>query len=445
MPNPPKKKDASIDRNNLMALVEKRTQELLVANEKLQREISEHKKTEEALRTSEEYYRAIFQNTGTAMVIMEEDTTIALVNRESVKFVGYTPEELEGTKKAIDFVAPFDFQKVSDYNQMRLADATKPPRGYEFTIIDRYGVPKDIYMTIELMPEQRKIIASFLDISEPKRIESALKESEEKYRNIFEHAIEGIFQTSLDGKVLSANPAFARILGYRSPAETMNSIKDIYYEVFADPHRGIELRELLREHGVVQDFEIECRRPDGTRKWIRTNVRAVRDGDGHNLFYEGTIVDITERKRMQEDIESKSRSLEETNAALRVLLKHREQDNAELEEKVLRNIRELVLPYVEKLRATHSKDAVIVNIIESNLHDILTPFVRDLASKYINFTPKEIQVADLIKKGKTTKDISRILNLSTSTIDIHRTNVRRKLGITNTKANLQSYLLSFTK
>ncbi len=326
---------------------------------------------------------------------------------------------------------------------MRLADAAKPPRGYEFTIIDRYGVPKDIYMTIALIPEQKKIIASFLDISERKRMESALKESEEKYRNIFEHATEGIFQTSPDGRVLSANPAFARILGYRSPAEMVNLIKDINYEVYADPHRGIEMKELLREHGLVRDFEIQCRRPDGKRNWISANVRVARDEDGHELFYEGTIVDITERKRMQEDIESKSRSLEETNAALRVLLKHREQDNSELAEKVLYNIKELVLPYVEKLRAIHSKDTVIVDIIESNLHDILTPFIRDMASKYVNFTPKEIQIADLIKKGKTTKEISQILNLAMRTVDIHRYNIRRKLDITNTKANLQSYLLSF--
>ena len=116
-------------RNSLMALVEKRTEELLIANEQLQREISEHKKTEEALRTSEEYYRAIFQNTGTAMVIMEEDTTIALVNRESVKFVGYTPEQLEGKRKAIGFVAPYDFQKVSDYHQMRLTRSHQAAKG----------------------------------------------------------------------------------------------------------------------------------------------------------------------------------------------------------------------------------------------------------------------------------------------------------------------------
>jgi DNA-binding CsgD family transcriptional regulator len=85
-----------------------------------------------------------------------------------------------------------------------------------------------------------------------------------------------------------------------------------------------------------------------------------------------------------------------------------------------------------------------VDIIESNLNSILNPFIRDLTTRYANFTPKEIQVADLMKKGKTTKEISQILNLSTRTIDIHRYNIRRKLKITNKKVNLQSYLLSLS-
>jgi DNA-binding CsgD family transcriptional regulator len=178
--------------------------------------------------------------------------------------------------------------------------------------------------------------------------------------------------------------------------------------------------------------------------WVSANVRVVRDGRGKIALYEGTIVDITERKRMQQDLETKSQTLEETNAALRVLLKHREQDNAELEEKVFYNIKELVLPYVERLKVSQSKDGAIVGIIESNLNDILSPFIKGMTAKYANFTPKEIQIADLMRKGKTTKEISQVLNLSIRTIDIHRYNIRRKLNITNKKINLQSYLLSLS-
>jgi PAS domain S-box-containing protein len=431
-------------RNDLEAAIKKRTAELSVANEQLQKEIGEHKKTEKALRDSEDLYRAIFQNTGTAMVIMEEDTTISLVNRESVKFVGLTPRELEGKRKAIEFVAPRDFQFVWDYHELRLKDASKPPRGYEFTILDKFGNPKEIYMTIELIPGKRKIIASFLDISDRKKVERALKESEEKYRNIFENVTEGIYQTTVDGKILDANPAFARILGYESPAQIMKTVGSLACEMCVDPDRREELKNRLERDGVVTNFEVRCRRLDGSKIWLATNARAVRNGAGSLQFFEGTVRDITERKRMQADIENKSRSLEETNAALRVLLKHRERDNEELEEKILVNIRELVIPYIERLKASPTHDRIIVDIVEANLNDILSPFIRVMTARYGNFTPKEIQVVNLMKKGKTTKEISQILNLSPRTIDIHRASIRRKLMIVHKKVNLQSYLLSLS-
>jgi PAS domain S-box-containing protein len=276
-------------------------------------------------------------------------------------------------------------------------------------------------------------------------MEAALKASELKYRNIFENAMEGIFQTGINGEILSANPSFARLFGYRSSQEIMRAVKDIRYEIYADERQRNELRRLLDKQGFVRNFEILCRRKDGQRIWISVNIRAVKDNNNRILFYEGTLVDITERKKIQDDLENKSRSLEETNAALRVLLKQREEDKTDLEEKVLHNIKELVLPYVDKLRAgQQNKDTVIVDIVESNLNEILSPFIKSMASKYANFTPKEIQIADLMKKGKTTKEISAILNLSPRTIDIHRYNIRRKLNINKKKVNLQSYLLSLT-
>jgi PAS domain S-box-containing protein len=562
------KEEILLYRNNLEDLVEKRTAELISANRGLQKEIENRKRAEEALRDSEDYYKAIFQNTGTAMVIMEEDTTIVSVNKESVRFVGLTPEELKGKRKAIEFVAPEYYQQVWENRNQRLIDPEKPPKGYEFTIIDRSGNPKDIYMTVELIPDKKKIIASFIDISvlkktekalkeseayyrtifentgtatvileedgtislansecqkllgyypgelegkkktvdlvvdadrekmltyhhmrrvdpdkppkayelmlrhrsghtkeflvtvamipgttksiasffdlsERKRIEAAMAESEKKYRNIFERATEGIYQTSLDGKIINANPAFARILGYKSPADMMKSVKDVTYDVYNNPKRRAELVKLMEKSGHVQDFDVECRRPDGKKMWISTNVRAVRDETGKDLFYEGTLVDITERKKMEEEIQSKTESLEETNAALRVLLKHREKDSAELEEKIVQNARELVLPYITRIRESKTgRDSDLAEIAESNLNDILTPFIKNMTAKYDCFTPKEIQIADLMKKGKTTKEIAQILCLSTRTVDVHRYKIREKLGIKSKKINLQSYLLS---
>ena len=431
-------------RNNLEELIKTRTKELSEANTRLHYEIAEREKTEQALKNSELYYRTIFQNTGTAMIIMEEDTTISLSNRESLKFVGYPPEALEGKRKALEFVAKTDLQRLQEYSALRAVDPDKAPGNYETTIVDRHNKTRDVLVNIARIPGTKKNIASFIDITDRKKMEAELKASEEKYRNIFENAREGIFQTTVEGAILSANLAFARLFGYKSPQEIVRSVKDIAYQIYADPSQRAELNGLLAKHGQVHNYEVQCRRLDGNMIWVSMNARIVKGGDGKDLFYEGTVVDITERKKMQEEIETKSRSLEEANAALKVLLQHREKDNTELEEKVFHNIKELVLPYIDRLKTSRSPDRAIIDIIESNINDILSPFIKSMASRYENFTPKEIQIADLMKKGRTTKEISQILNLSPRTIDIHRYNIRRKLNISNKKVNLQSYLLSLS-
>ena len=117
-------------------------------------------------------------------------------------------------------------------------------------------------------------------------------------------------------------------------------------------------------------------------------------------------------------MEIKTSNLEEPNTALRVLLKRREEDKAELEEKVLFNVRELVMPLLEKLERTglDKRQKVYVSSLESNLTDIISPFSRRLSSLHLDFTPTEMEVANLVKYGKTTKEIAELLNLSGRTI-----------------------------
>ncbi|MES0448077.1 MAG: helix-turn-helix transcriptional regulator, partial [Desulfobacterales bacterium] len=157
------------------------------------------------------------------------------------------------------------------------------------------------------------------------------------------------------------------------------------------------------------------------------------------------------RKRMEkklleanEELLARTDSLDELNTALKVLLEHREKDKEELEEKVVLNVKELISPYVETLRNTRldTKQMTCVEIIESNLKEIVSPFLQKLALKYSGFTPKEIQIAGLIKQGKTTKEIAELFNLSTRTIKFHRQNIRAKLGLKNQRKNLASHLLS---
>ena len=130
--------------------------------------------------------------------------------------------------------------------------------------------------------------------------DSAVRKAEEKYRLIFENAIEGMFQTTPSGKCLSVNPAFARMLGYDSPEQLIANVSDIARKLFVDPARRDELKRLMETQGFVELFEYEAYRKDGTRIWLSENARAVRDASGAILYYEGTVQDVTQRKRVEE-------------------------------------------------------------------------------------------------------------------------------------------------
>ncbi len=147
------------------------------------------------------------------------------------------------------------------------------------------------------------------EIGTRKQIENELKKSEEKYRSIFENAVEGIFQITADGHFISVNPAFARIAGYGSPQEMIDSISSIDTKLLADPEDAKRYRKVLDEKGFIADFEIALKRNDGSPVWISTNSRVVKDEKGKILYYEGTIENITGRKQAEENVRSSRKFL----------------------------------------------------------------------------------------------------------------------------------------
>ncbi len=154
--------------------------------------------------------------------------------------------------------------------------------------------------------------------------------------------------------------------------------------------------------------------------------------------------DITNLKLAKEALEEKTQALEEANVALKVLLKQRENDKYELEKNVLKNVKELVFPYMEKLKGAtlRPREKTFVEIIDTHLKDIISPLLQRFSSANILLTPQEIQVAALVKDGKTSKEIAEILSISEATVNFHRKNMRLKFGLKNKQTNLRSYLLS---
>ncbi len=147
-----------------------------------------------------------------------------------------------------------------------------------------------------------------------KRSKRCARAAEEKYRSIFENAVEGIFQTTAEGKYLSANPKLAQIYGYDSPLELMSELCDIQQQLYVDPQRRKDFRDLLESTDTVKDFESQVYRRDGQIIWISENARAVRDAAGKLLHYEGTVEDITQRKQADELHSQKEEALAASRA-----------------------------------------------------------------------------------------------------------------------------------
>ncbi|MFH1138890.1 MAG: PAS domain S-box protein [Pseudomonadota bacterium] len=148
-------------------------------------------------------------------------------------------------------------------------------------------------------------------------------------------------------------------------------------------------------------------------------------------------------RRREEELAFQARNLEEANIALKVLLKRREEDQLEMEEKVLTNVKELAAPFIAQLRETSldSRQKAYLDVIESTLNHITSPFSRSLSAQFSKLTPKEIQIANLIKLGKTSKEIAGMIGVTAAAVDFHRNNIRQKLSLNKKKANLRSFLL----
>jgi DNA-binding CsgD family transcriptional regulator len=146
----------------------------------------------------------------------------------------------------------------------------------------------------------------------------------------------------------------------------------------------------------------------------------------------------------EEELKVKIDALEEANSALRVLLTQKDEDKKDIEERVVSNVRELVLPFLQNLKQSKLdiQQSANLNILEANLDSIISPFSRTLSTKYISLTPQEIQIANLIKEGKSNRETAELMNLSRRTIESHRENMRRKMGLKHKRANLRAHLLS---
>ena len=537
-------------------------------NKDIANDIADLKLALNKLRESEIKYQTLFDNANDGIFLLKKDIIIDC-NRKFLTIFGCTREQIIG-QTMYRFSPPFQpdgrnsKEKAIEKGKAAISGI---PQFFEWQHCRYDGTLFDAEVSlnrIEIDKDRLLLQAIVRDVSERREVENKLRVSEEKYRSIFENAIEGIFQTTPEGRVITANSTFANMYGYDSPQEMINSITDIGKEFYVNPRDRERFKSICEMQGSVEGFEEQVYRKDRKKAWVSINARTVRDENGKTLYYEGTIEDITQRKEMEvalraseeryrtfidsttdgvflkdqqlryvivnkmfrrffnkneneivgktdlefrpgkdaeqsrqadvkslrsssiviseeeigdkiyeirrfavnlgektkgvggfirditarkkteEELKTKSLNLEEVNAALRVLLKQRDQDKNEMEDKILSNVKKLVLPYIERLKEKRLDDEkkTYLNIIETNLKNIISPFVQKMSSTYSQFTPTEIRVANLIRDGKTIKEIAGISGVSENAVNHHRQNIRNKLGLNKQKANLRTYLMS---
>jgi PAS domain S-box-containing protein len=329
---------------------------------------------------------------------------------------------------------------------------TKQPASVEHIHYDEGGNPRNIqisaYPMLDIQGDVYQIIKYDIDITELAQMKETLRESEQKYHILVETMNEGFSMIDENQVRTYANQRLCEMLGYKYDEIVDTPATKVLDET---NKKRFEKEFAQRRKGKSDAYEINFTRKDGEKVPAIVSPKPVFDEKGIFKGSFSVVTNITNLKQTElalkqreRELEMQTVNLEEANAALRVLLKRREEDKKELEEKVLFNIKELAEPYLEKLGRTdlNGRQRAFLEILESNLNEIISPFSRSLYFTFSNLTPAEMQIAALVRHGKTTKEIANLLNLSSRTVETHRKNIRKKLGLRDKKENLRTKLLS---
>ncbi|MCB0163398.1 MAG: GAF domain-containing protein [Anaerolineae bacterium] len=251
-----------------------------------------------------------------------------------------------------------------------------------------------------------EIVGVTQDITERKEAEQALQQAEEKYRSIYENAVEGIFQTAVEGHYISANPALARIYGYASPSELIKKLTDIKHHLYVDPLRRDEFIEIVKKKGHISEFESKVYRQDGEIIWISENARAVYDTHGNLAYFEGTVMEITKRKQVEQEILQRNAELAAINrvaAAITSAVEPKESFRAVAQEmlELFGACRSGIAMLTEDKQSLHVVSDFGVTH-DFNSEGYLIPLKNNYSSSYVIETGRSIVINDARTNSKTT-------------------------------------------
>ena len=407
-------------------------------------DIENRKRIEKSLRKSEEQYRSLVETTLDLVWELDSNARFTYVNNKIKNLLGYEAKDVIG-QSFTTILAKDDIQSAT--NAFEHLSIHKEPIGiFEFTLIHKNGL--EMVFEINAVPvlDSNGVFLGCKgigrDITKRKLAEEGLAESEERYRILVESSPDAIAVIQDDAYKL-INKEFTRLFGYTKK----DLDAGLSALIIVKPKDRIVVQDRINKRiaGSMlspDKFRIDCLSRKGENVPCETSAALVQFNNQPASLV--IFRDISKRKEAEKELQARAEDLEETNIALKVLLKQREKDKSEIEYKVLLNIEKLVMPDLKRLKDSglDERQKSYVSILESNLEKIATPFARELSAGMLKLTPAEIQVANFVKQGIRTKEIADLLNLSPKTIEAHRKNIRNKLGLRNKKANLRTHLLS---
>jgi PAS domain S-box-containing protein len=288
----------------------------------------------------------------------------------------------------------------------------------------------------------------FYTMDEHKRAVKALAESEQRFRRLVETMKEGLIILDSERRILYVNKHLEEISGY-----TAEELLGREIQAFLSPEGLHFLQRTLsgQKKNLQRAFEIAWKRKSGEQRHSIISPQVLPGGDGGRGGTFAIITDITANKkaedavrRREKELRYKNDQLEGMNTALRMLAKLREHDKTEIEKRVNANLKQLLEPLIEKLQHSglNDRQKIYTQLLSANLKEITSSFNQGLSHRLLVLTPAEIEVANMVKHGRTTKEIAALMMISARTVDMHRLNIRRKLGLHKRSTNLRSYLLS---
>ena len=421
-------------------------------SEQLYRYIAQIEQMEEAhnqeMDRHREWLNLAIEGSGEGLWLLDfRRDTMEFATTYILNLLGYTPEDMANAPFSWDEIThPDDLVEVRKRLQAHFEGKT-PFYQCEYRTKAKNGEWHWIlgYCKVISRDENNKpleAMGTHVDIHRLKCTEEELRRSELHFQTLVENASIGLVFVSPDGRIPYINPRFTSLFGYK--ANEVPDLETWWQLAMPDEKQRKTYLKKMQESGTSLPTQVNLRGKGDFDKYVLQQISTLADNT-RIISYEDVSAQVIYEQALlkrEKELYEKSKKLEEMNAALRIVLERVNSDKKELENRVYVNIRDMIMPYVDKLEGNiqGSSQQGCLNAIKTNLQNIISPFTLQLTKQNLNLTPRELEVANMINEGLGNKDIASLLYLSESSVEFHRHNIRKKLGIVDKKINLKTYL-----